>query len=134
MKAILLNKPTICSGTFPLAILGLGNNYNAEWWYIKQYMMMVLLFPLFDFVLCNLLSFVNNQIIKKYNYGKQIVCGFVVLCGILFALFRNASIFNYFIEQLDNGIFVFTLVFFVGFLCAFFHLFEKGTGSSFFRN
>lgn len=133
MGAILLNKPTIGPKTFPLAIIGLGNLYNAEWWYIKQYMMMILLFPLFDFVLCNLVSFVTNQIIEKYDYGKQIVCGFILLCGILFALFRNASIFSYFITQLDNGVFVFTLVFFVGFLCAFFHLFEIGANNSLFQ-
>lgn len=127
--SIFLNQPTIGPKTFPLAIIGLGNHYNSEWWYIKQYMMMVLLFPIFDFLLCNLVSFTYEKIIKKYNYGKQLVLGFVLIAAVLLALFRNAPIFDFFIEQLDNGVFVFTLVFFVGFLCAFFHLFELGANS-----
>jgi len=113
--------------TFTRCILGLGNDYNAEWWYIKQYMMMVLLFPIFDFILCNLLSFINNYVIAKFKYGKVIILGVIFLCGVFFLLFRNAPVFSYLISQLDNGNFVFTLVFFVGFLCAFFHLFEIGS-------
>lgn len=113
--------------TFTRSILGLGNDYNAEWWYIKQYMMMVLLFPIFDFILCNLFSFVNNYIIAKFRYGKAIILGIISLCVFFFLLFRNTAIFTPLISQLENGVFVFTMVFFVGFLCSFFHLFEIGT-------
>ena len=56
---------------FLLSLFGLSNAYNAEWWYIKQYIMMVLLFPIFDFFLCNIVYFINNYIIKKFKYGKM---------------------------------------------------------------
>ena len=112
--------------TFTRNLLGLANDYNAEWWYIKQYMMMLLLFPIFDFILCNLVSFINKYIIAKYKHGKFFILALVFFCGIFFAIFRNAPMFDFFISQLGNEKFVFTLVFFVGFLCSFFHIFEFG--------
>ena len=128
------NQSLIGPKTFLRNFLGLGNEYNAEWWYIKQHMMMVLLFPLFDFLLCNILSFINNYIITKFKHGKIIVLGLVFLCGVIFLVFRNAPIFNFLISQLDNGTFVFTLVFFVGYLCSFFHIFEFGSKNSTFQS
>lgn len=133
MGILFFNKSLIGPKTFIRALFGLGNDYNAEWWYIKQYMFMLLLFPLFDFTLCNLVSFINKYIIEKYKYGKIFILGLVFFCGIFFAIFRNAPIFDFFISQLGNGKFVFTLVFFVGFLCSFFHLFEIGSENTVFQ-
>lgn len=115
--------------TFTKSLVGLVSEYNYEWWYIKQYMMMVLLFPLFDFMLCNVVSFMDKSILKKYKYGKILTLIFVFLCGFLLLIFRNAPVFRLLILQLHNGVFVFTLVFFVGFLCSFFHLFEIGANN-----
>ena len=70
---------------------------------------------------------INKYIIEKFKYGKTFTLGLVFFCGIFFAIFRNAPIFDFFISQLGNGKFVFTLVFFVGFLCSFFHIFEFGS-------
>lgn len=126
MGILFFHKSLIGPITFTRSLFGLGNDYNAEWWYIKQHMFMLFLFPMFDFILCNLVSFINKYIIEKYKYGKIFILGLVFFCGIFFAIFRNAPIFDFFISQLGNGKFVFTLVFFVGFLCSFFHIFEFG--------
>ena len=130
---VCFDKSLIGPKTFTYSLFGLSNDYNAEWWYIKQYMMMLLLFPLFDFLLCNIITFINHLIIQKYKYGRQSTVALILLFGIVFLFFRNAPVFNYLIAQLDNGVFVFTLIFFVGFLCAFFHLFELGTDSIHFQ-
>ena len=118
---------------FTKSLFGFGGAYNSEWWYIKQYMMMLVLFPIFDFIMSNILNFTNNNIIQKYKQGKQITMCIVLAFGLLFALFRNAPVFHYFITQLDNGVFVFTLVFFVGFICSHFHLFEIGSTNKIFQ-
>ena len=115
--------------TFTRNLLGLANDYNAEWWYVKQYMMMLILFPIFDFVLCNLLLLINKYIITKFKYGKVFVLSFVSFLGFFFLIFRNAPVFRFLIQQLHNGTFVFTLVFFVGYLCSFFHIFEFGVNN-----
>lgn len=127
MGILFFNKSLINPETFIRALFGLGNDYNAEWWYIKQHMFMLLLFPLFDFILCNFVSLINKYIIERFKYGKTFTLGLAFFCGIFFAIFRNAPIFDFFISQLGNGKFVFTLVFFVGFLCSFFHIFEFGS-------
>lgn len=119
--------------TFFLSLLGLRNDYNGVWWYIAQQMMMLSLFPIFDFVLCNILVFADTYIIKKFKYGKVLLLVLVAFCGIFFLLFRNAPMFSFFLSQLNNGKVVFTLVFFEGFLCAFFHLFEVGSDNPTFQ-
>lgn len=133
MGVIFFQKSLFNTKTLLLSLLGLSNAYNAEWWYIKQYIMMVLLFPVFDFLLCNTVFFINNNIIKRFKYGKHILLAALFVCGGLFLLFRNADVFSFLIEQLNNGVFVFTVIFFIGFLCAFFHLFEFGADNATFQ-
>ena len=94
---------------------------------------MVLLFPLFDFILCNLVTMVSKNIINKFEYGKQFTITVIFLFGILLLLFRNISLFGRLISQLDNGTFVFTLVFFVGYICSFFHIFEFGKDNAIYQ-
>lgn len=127
MGILFFNKTLIGPKTFFFALLGLNHDYNAEWWYIKQHMFMLMLFPLFDFILCNLVSLINKYIIEKFKHGKAFTISLFFFCLSFFAVFRNAPIFDFFISQLGNGKFVFTLVFFIGFLCSFFHLFEFGS-------
>ena len=67
---VFFDKSLIGPKTFTRSLFGLANDYNAEWWYIKQYMMMVLLFPLFDFLLCNVVSFIKNVIILAGKTSK----------------------------------------------------------------
>ena len=98
---LFFQKSLIGPKTFIRNLLGLANDYNAEWWYIKQYMMMLLLFPIFDFILCNLVSFINKYIIKKYKYGKLFTLVLVFFCGISLAIFRNAPIFEFFIYLIN---------------------------------
>ena len=110
--------------TFLLSLLGLSNAYNTEWWYIAQYLMMLLLFPLLQLFLAWLESlgvYVRKQFprVRRWHFG-------ILWCaaGLLFLLFRNAPVFSFLIRLLDNGRFVFTLVFFAGMICAGFQLFE----------
>lgn len=129
MGVFFFHKSLFTTKTFLLSLFGLSNAYNAEWWYIKQYIMMVLLFPIFDFFLCNIVYFINNYIIKRFKYGKLILLAALFSCGFLFLYFRNADIFSNLILLLHNGVFVFTVIFFIGFLCAFFQLFELGANN-----
>ena len=69
----------------------------------------------------------------EIKYGKFIVLSIILFIGVFFVLFRNTPFFNHLILQLDNGIFVFTLIFFEGFLCSFFHLFEIGCNHNLFQ-
>ena len=131
---IILKKGTLINlKTFLMALLGLDSSYNAEWWYVKQYIMMVCLFPVFDFFVCNIYCWIKKKIIERFIYGRQMMMIGLGILGVLCVYFRNTEIFRYFISQLDNGRFVFTLVFFVGFLCSFFHIFEIGYKNEYFQ-
>lgn len=114
-------------------LLSFRNDYNGVWWYIAQQMMMLSLFPIFDFLLCNILVFAETYIIKKFEYGKIFLITLVAFFELFFLLFRNAPMFIFLLSQLNNGKFVFTLVFFEGFLCSFFQLFEIGSKNLIFQ-
>lgn len=47
----LLNKPNIGISQFLLSILGLSKAYNGEWWYISQYLVFLLYYPLIVFLI-----------------------------------------------------------------------------------
>lgn len=118
--------PSLSLKNFCLTLVGLRFDYNSEWWYIRAYAMMLLLFPVLAFVTTNVSTFVNDNIVEKYAHGKQIVWGIVAGVLILGGLFRNAPVFGWFIQMLDVGDFVYLIVFAEGFFIAYFDLFGKG--------
>ena len=114
---------------FLLGLLGIDNSYNAEWWYVRQYMFMLMLFPILDWLVCCLYVFCEKNIIRKLSYGRTLLRILSILILLLFAVFRNSGVLIGFINLLDDGRFVYTLIFIEGYLCAFFELFSIGCKS-----
>ena len=56
--------------------LGLSCSYNAEWWYVKQYVIMLLVFPF--------LNYVYKQWIKKLQLRNRLSISLVLACMIAF--------------------------------------------------
>lgn len=107
-----------------LTIVGIDCSYIADWWYVGQYMWMLLLFPVIDilFILC------RNAYCKHIQKSKAKVCilwGVIGVLAMAIILLRNTFLFStWLVPLLRNGRFTFFMVFIVGYLCAALNLFS----------
>lgn len=110
----------ILTRTFPIKdiiflILGLSEKYNAEWWYIKNYLIILMLFPLLK---------AQEWYVDQKKYGVVLK---ILLWGIWVSFFFLIFVFVkiIFFHSISNKYFFYSLIFIEGFLFSKYRLFEK---------
>lgn len=63
---IVLGKIELEPFTFIKSIVGMSNVYNNEWWYVKQYVKVLMLLPLFDFIYMGFKKCIENKQILSF--------------------------------------------------------------------
>lgn len=107
LTGIILGKIDFNIPVFFRSILGLSNEYNNEWWYVKQYIKMLIMLPFIDYVYV----FVRKCIKDKKYFVPAVVCG-----GVLAALCIPES--NYIISIIVRHIGMFSFVMMSGYVFA----------------
>lgn len=85
-------------------------DYNDEWWYVKQYVFMVLLFPLID-LFFDYLFRKERRTVRVFFLLTGLGTFYILLFFVLFRLSLKAVIYS--------------LIFIIGYLCARFDIFLK---------
>lgn len=104
-------------GNIIAAFFGMNTaTYNMEWWFVKCYLVLLFIFPCFNYLLS-----------KQKTYKKLIVlfiCLSIYILGKIIIKFFGSNIFfdNYFL-YLENFIVLF--VFFIGMICAKYNVYGK---------
>lgn len=95
--------------SFINCFVGLGNYINREWWYVRQYLLFLIWFPLFEVIYC---------FIKKRKYRNlAIVCGVVVtVCACYAFYFSHLGAVN--ILRRLIGTPIYWMIFILGGICA----------------
>lgn len=102
--------------TFVKSVFGISNTYNNEWWYVKQYIKMLVLLPLLDFVYMK---------IKQSYTNKSSLPFWLPVCGVLIAIIpftRRLAV------SVGLHLGMFTLVMVIGYLFAKWQVHEKVYG------
>jgi hypothetical protein len=90
---------------FLLCFTGVRTHYNGEWWYVRQYIFMIVLLPalhlFFDFFLCK-----NRRNWKVFLVGVLMAAAYI---GLYYFLSANK---------------IYTIIFAIGYVCARFNVFE----------
>lgn len=96
-------------------IIGINNSYNQEWWYIFQYLKMLLIFPIIDFLL--------EEIFQKNNKKRKLIFITIqIICCIFIAKNQKISTFALVLYEFLGP---YTLVFLVGNIFAKLDIFLK---------
>ena len=98
---------------FILNFLGISNSYNGAWWYMYQYLKMVLLLPVFD-VLISVYKAKKDRIV-------HIIALLAVILGSICLILINKALFNSIIDYFQPAYY---LCFLMGFIIARFKLYE----------
>lgn len=121
--------PVFSLKEFLLNMLGVSNSYNATWWYILQYVKMLLLLPLVA-ALFQRFSDPAQEKKKKFFYAAAVFV--LLLC--LAAAFLFAPAFLEFMIRAAQGLRIsFTSVFIVGYLAARFSVYQRITAMKIFE-
>ncbi len=102
-------------------IVGLDSAWISDWWYVGQYIGMVIMFPIIDAIF----EIIN----RNMNFSKQnqrLALGLLFAIGVIAVWLRNTFLLSWFVRLLDNGRFTFTLTFIVGCLCSRYKVFLWG--------
>lgn len=99
---------------FVKSVIGVSNVYNNEWWYVKQYIKMLILLPLLDCIYEQI-----KQSVKKKNYFAFAVS----IGGVIFAL--NVPVIRNILLNIAAHIGMFTMVMAIGYFFAKFRVHEK---------
>lgn len=96
-------------------IIGINNSYNQEWWYIFQYLKMLLIFPIIDFWL--------EEIFQKNNKKRKLIFITIqIICCIFIEKNQKISTFALVLYEFLGP---YTLVFLVGNIFAKLDIFLK---------
>lgn len=99
-------------------LLGLSDYINREWWYVKQYIIFLLFFPILEFMLFN---------IKTKKIGRFFLC-IISTCIALILYISFTSMSNVIIlARAILGSPVYWIIFLIGMCCAISGLFERIT-------
>lgn len=98
---------------FILNFIGYSSSYNGAWWYVAQYMRMLLILPIIN---CAFI-FIRN---KRYIL-TQCVFYLVIICSIIIVFINNRTLLNSIIEYFQPA---FLLCFIVGYIISRFKLFQ----------
>lgn len=90
---------------FILSSLGMSSSYNGTWWYIKQYVIFVLIFPLINFIF--------KEGIKR---SERISCCVITIISMGFLLEKNV---------LNKSNCAYCLIFLIGFITSKYMIIEK---------
>lgn len=97
-------------------LLGVSDYINREWWYVKQYIIFLIFFPVLELFIFDL---------KKKKYGQILFCAISICCAILlyisFTSFGNAII----LVRNILGSPVYWIIFLCGTVCAAGRFFER---------
>ncbi len=98
---------------FILNLLGFSSSYNGAWWYVAQYMKMLMILPLIN---CALI-FVKN---KKYIISQSVFyISIIILCVAIFII--NRDLFDIITDFFQPA---FLLCFIIGYLISRFNIFQ----------
>lgn len=84
-----LNKLDFSIKTLILTILGVSQTYNIEWWYVKDYILFVAMFPLYN----QLIKLVDKYI-KSENKKFLVYCSLLIVIVILSEFLSSYSIYK----------------------------------------
>ena len=88
------NLPNISFSKTIFSILGLSNDYNSEWWYVRQYLMMLLAYPIINVCFCRCIS--TNFLKKILSIIMKILA--IIFIFIIFSRLCNIKYLIIFIE------------------------------------
>lgn len=96
-------------------ILGIGGYINNEWWYVKQYIVMLMCFPI--------LYLVDYNIRKKHKTNLLYLC--LILSAVAVCIFFSNGMSLKYTVHMMIGSPVYTIIFSIGYLCSRFEIIEK---------
>lgn len=120
--------PVFSLKEFLLNMLGVSNSYNATWWYILQYVKMLLLLPM---VAALFYKFTDRAQEKKKWMFYAVVAAAALLC-LAGAYFWNPALMELIVKAAHGLRISFTLVFIVGYLAARFSVYQRIAGMKIF--
>lgn len=121
--------PAFSLKEFLLNMLGVSSSYNATWWYILQYVKMLLLLPLVA-ALFHKFADPFQEKIKRIFYAAAVALAALCLAAGLFV----SPAFMELLVRAAHGLRIsFTLVFIVGYLTARFGVYQRIAGMRVFR-
>lgn len=96
--------------TFILSLMGISKSYNTEWWYVKQYVFMLVCAPVIDML--------ADRVAKRYRVAVVIILPlvYVILATITTGIANTIII---------HSILLYTIVFTMGILISKYQLFEE---------
>lgn len=125
---MIVNPPLITPKSFIMSLFGLDYTYNGEWWYIKKYIVLLILFPILN------ACFILLKDKKLKIIRNSVVIG-ITLIVVIEVLFYRVNIIHKFIMLLWLQIVMDTYIciFIIGYICAKFQLFELGINNKIYQ-
>lgn len=121
--------PVFSLKEFLLNMLGVYNSYNATWWYILQYVKMLLLLPL----VATLFHKFNDQAQEKKKWIFYAAIAAAALLCLAVAYFWSPVLMGLMVRAAQGLRISFTLVFIVGYLSARFSVYQRIAGMKIFE-
>lgn len=111
---------TFSGKEFIFNFLGLSSTYNGTWWYVLQYVKMMLVLPLADIFFT---SFTNKAEILKKRCFFAVLVGIAAVCAVI-GLFFYRPLLTGLVSILDSLRISFTLIFLMGYILARFQIYQ----------
>ena len=106
---LVIGKVEFCNvKVFLLNLVGLKASYNREWWYVRQYLLMMLMFPIINAVL-DKVTLIPSKIKKSLTY-----CLIIVVAIIGFGYWEGNEFANNIVSLVNRSLIVYTIIFIEG--------------------
>lgn len=96
------------TAVFLLNLLGLKSSYNNEWWYVGQYLFMMMLFPF--------INILTDKLFELPAKTKRAIAGSLFFCILVFAFgcWKSTAFANIVVPLMDIPLIVYSIIFIEG--------------------
>lgn len=106
---LITGKIEFCSvKVFLLNLVGLKASYNREWWYVRQYLLMMLMFPIIN-ALSDKVVLIPSKVRKLLTY-----CLIIVVSAIGFGYWKGDEFANDVVSLVNRSLVVYSIIFIEG--------------------